>query len=801
MTNHMRKTALKFSASGQTRAQTRALTSALALAGVVAMPVVAQDDTEQPDVVTVTAQKREQNVQDVPVAVSVISDQTIDQADALTVESLQTLVPSVSFRKGTTSKNSAITIRGIGTISFSGAIEPSVSTVVDGVVLGRSGQAFSELYDIDQLEVLRGPQGTLFGKNASAGVLNITTKRPSDSFEASVSGSLYEDNEIRLRGRMAGPLSDTVNGSLSIAKSSFDGHIFNVYDNTHVNGYDKFGIRGMLEFAPSDTLNILVIGEHNESADDCCADLEVRPSGRNPDSLAAPNGDFDLDQRMVDHDFTTFMNDETDAFSVQVDKDLASGITLTSITAYRQWSNAEDREGDFTSIGGTSTDPVFGVPFQLHDNGALSTNQLTQEFRITSPDNEKLDYVLGAFFMELDRTATFTRNASCQNNGGQNQSILDANAGLTCNANDIVSATSYSDSTVSNAAVFGQVGYDVIDGVNAFVGARFTDDTTQFVHTRRNNDPFGRQGVGVRPAEPNSQFSAASGGYDNTFTGEVSDQALTVRVGASAELAEFTGGSNMGTVYGSYNEGYKGPGFNVFYNMGTNDSLPIDAETSQSFEIGYKYFTGDFSVSVAAYQADIENFQANNFDNSTGVTITRLTNAGDVSTQGLEVDAAWSPTDMVSLTASVALNDAVIEEFNCPIDPTTGLAPTNCSDRSGLDLLFSPDLNYTLGADFTTPIDDNTDLVGNITWARIDDQVSLLPNNDGTENPVGFLPGYSLLDASVGFSLMDGQYEVALIGKNLLDESFVTTYSGDGFRYQIPRDADRRFGVRFTGNF
>ncbi|NNU17026.1 TonB-dependent receptor [Parvularcula sp. ZS-1/3] len=775
--------------------------SASLAALAVALPGAsfAQDDSG--DMIIVTAQKREQNIQEVPVAVSVVDAQAIERTAAVNIESIQYLVPSVSFRKGTTSKNSALTIRGIGTISFSGAIEPSVSTVVDGVVLGRSGQAFSELYEVEQLEVLRGPQGTLFGKNASAGVVSITTKRPTDEFEATVLADYFEDNEYRVRGRISGPLSDTVKGSLTVAQSAFDGNIFNVYNNKKVNGYDKMGIRGMLQFDPTDTLSILGIVEHNRSEDDCCADLEVRPSGRNPASAAAPNGAFDLDQRRVDHDFETFMVDETNAFSVQVDKELQNGILLTSITAYREWENAEDREGDFTSIGGTANTPVFGVPFQLHDNGALDTKTFTQEFRITSPDDQRLDYVLGLFFMNLDRTATFTRNASCQNNGGQNQPILDANPGLECNANDIVSATSFTDSSVENIAAFGQIGYDLTEAINAFVGFRYTDDQTSFTHTRRNNDEFGRQGVGVRPAAPNSQFSQASGGFDNTFTGEVSDTDFSARIGATLDIGALAGGGNLGTAYASFNQGYKGPGFNVFYNMGTNDQLPIDAETSDSFEIGYKYVTGDFAFAITAYQADIENFQANNFDNSTGVTITRLTNAGDVSTEGVEIDASWSPSDWLSLTAAVALNEAVIEEFNCPVDPGTGQPPANCSDRSGLDLLFSPDLNYTLGANLKLPINDDTDFIGNLTFARVDDQQSLLPNNDGTVNPVGLLPGYDLLDAQVGVSFMEGQYTVSLIAKNILDESFVTTYSGDGFRYQIPRDADRRFGVRFTGRF
>ncbi|MFT6725009.1 MAG: iron complex outermembrane receptor protein, partial [Arenicella sp.] len=165
---------------------------------VVASPAFGQEGFLEE--IVVTAQKREQSVQEVPIAVSVLSAEKIQSAHAIGLEGLQQLIPSVSFRKGNTNRNSAVVIRGIGTISFSTAAEPSVSTVVDGVVLGRSGQAFTDLYDLERLEVLRGPHGTLFGKNASAGVVNLTTKRPTEELSGSVDVSVFEDEEYRLKG-------------------------------------------------------------------------------------------------------------------------------------------------------------------------------------------------------------------------------------------------------------------------------------------------------------------------------------------------------------------------------------------------------------------------------------------------------------------------------------------------------------------------------------------------------------------------------------------------------------------------
>lgn len=751
--------------------------------------------------IVVTAQKREQGLQEVPIAVSVLQSETIDAAFGKNIEDLQALVPSVSFRKGNTNRNSALTVRGIGTISFSVAAEPSVSTVVDGVVLGRSGQAFTDLYDLERIEVLRGPQGTLFGKNASAGVVNITTKRPTDEFSAYIDTSFFQDNEFRFKGKVAGGLGENARGSLTVARSEFDGFISNVFNNEEVNGYDHQGLRGMLEYDIADDLSMLAIVEHYEADDDCCADLEGLPSGRNPASEAVPNSngvvgnsaDIDLDQRRVDHDLVTETIDETTAFSIQFDKGFESGYELTSITAYRSWDNTEIREGDFTSIAGDSNLPVFGVPFQLHDVGAQEWTQFSQELRLSSPVDENFFWQAGLFWWNIDSERQFTREASCQNNGGQNQPILDANPGLTCNANDIVSATGAMRTEFNNFAVFGQAEWDVTEELSLILGLRYTDDEVSFKHNRTNNDQFGRQGVGVRPAAPNSQFSAASGGFNTNFDGDTDETNVSGKLSANWQFSESQ------SVYATYSQGYKGPAFNVFYNMGTNDTLPIGEETSDSFEVGYKYVGETLYLSVTYFQTDIEDFQANNFDNSTGVTITRLTNAGDVTTEGFEADFIWTPTDALSITGGVAAVDAEIDSFNCPVDPTTGLPPANCSTRSGLAVPFAPDLKYSLMADYVIPMDE-MDIILNGSYVYTDEQRSTLPSNSGTFSPVTLLPDYGIFNASVGFSFNDDQFRVTVIGKNLTDESYVTTYSGDGFRYQIPREADRFFGINLRAH-
>ena len=767
------------------RGVTIAVMAALAGTTGVATSASAQSVIEE---VIVTAQKREENISDVPVAVSVLGRQQIDGAFANNLEDLQALIPAVNFRTGNTTRNSALTVRGIGTISFSVAAEPSVSTVVDNVVLGRSGQAFGDLYDLERVEVLRGPQGTLFGKNASAGVVNITTRRPGEEFEGYVSARFYEDNEYQLRGRVSGPLTDNLRGSLTVLNSEFDGYVQNVFNNETVNGYDKQGLRAMLEYDVSDDTEVLLIFEDYEADNDCCADLEARPSGRNPNSEAVPSGNgLDLGQRLVDHDFETRTLDSTTAMSIQVETSLGEH-TLTSITAYRNWDNTEFREGDFTSIAGDSNLPVFGVPFQLHDIGPQEWRQFSQEIRLASPTGENFEYQVGLFYWNIESERNFTRDASCQNNNGQldaaianhleftlgqpntAQDVADfiAANNITCNANDIVSATGFMDTEFDNFAVFGQGSYRLSDEFKLLAGLRYTSDDVSYNHNRVNNDIYGRRGVGVRP-----RFSDGNNQFDTNLSGETDETNVSGMVGVQWNINDSV------MTYATYATGYKGPAFNVFYNMDPDDVNPIDAEESDTIELGLKFVADWGLINLAVYDMEIENFQANDFDASDGTTITGFTNGGDVETQGFEIDFLLQPTDQLSITGGFAISDA---------ESTTG-AP----------LPFAPDVKASVGGRYEYPLSNGGYIQVDGAYIYTDEKLS--GNIGQTDADPFLLPDYSILNASVGYHSPDDRFSVTLIGKNLTDESFATTYSGDGFRYQIPRDAERYFGVDFGLNF
>lgn len=778
--------------------QALALTTCVGLSAAAhAQEVSEEKEKNLIEQITVTSQKRVERLNEVPVAVSVLREDQINSAFANNIESLQALVPSVSFRKGNTTRNSAITVRGIGTISFSVAAEPSVSTVVDGVVMGRSGQAFVDLYDLERIEVLRGPQGTLFGKNASAGVVNITTKRPSDEFEGVAEVSLFQDNEYRLRTRVSGGLTDNVSGSLTVLKSAFDGYIKNVYTNEDTNGYDKEGVRAKLNIEASNDTDILLIFENMKSDDSCCADLELSPSGRNPNSEAVPNstgtGDLDLSQRLIDHDFETRTLDETTGFSVQVDTMLGDH-ELTSITAYRSWDNTEFREGDFTSIAGTRPFPVFGEPFQLHDIGAQNWKQTSQEIRIASPLGNDFDYQVGAFWWTQKSERNFTRDASCQNNAGQFPAAISAyltdtlgvenptseqvdefiaSEGLSCNSNDIVSATAFMETQFDNWALFADGKYHFTEDFRLLFGLRYTDDEVSYSHDRRSNDQYKRTGVGVR-------------GFETDYSGKTSETDLSGKLGVQYDLTD----NSM--AYFTFSQGYKGPAFNVFYNMSDTDTLPIGKESSDAYELGYKYAASNIVFNAAIFRTEIDGFQANNSELLDGVTISRLTNAGSVITEGYEFDFMWQVNDNFSLTGGLSKVDAEVDKFNCP--------DVDCVGGAGADLPFSPDLKYSVVGEYFLEF-DNMDVIFNGSYVYTDEMFAGAPGAFATENDPAVLPDYAIVNASVAFSFNDDAYRISLIGKNLTDESFVTTYSGDNFRYQIPRDADRYFGVQLRAKF
>lgn len=452
--------------SAKTRIAIRTLAvSASSLALAYAAPAFAQVDE-----IIVTSQKIKENVQDVPIAISVVSSERLEQAGVFSLENISTVVPSVTFRKGTTNANSAIVMRGVGTITFSVAAEPSVSTVVDGVVLSRSGQAFMDLVDIERLEVLRGPQGTLFGRNASAGLVNIISKGGSDELEGEVRADWFEGNEVRMRAALSGPLAEGLTARVTGFYGSFDGNITNVNNggNQRINGYEHYGARGILDYS-SGTTDLRLIADYFEADDDCCADVTGVSRGAVLDAeLNLPGGvALGEDQRFVNHNLVTRARDRQWSITGSGDFGLGDTHTLSVILGYRNWFNQELREGDFLPRA------LVGAG-ELHDDGVVRTEQISLEARIASDQTKRFFYQAGVFAWQSENSQIFTRrNITC----ATSTLPVDPRTGaVPCNVNDTVNttfptATSFSDVTSKNFAVFSQATYRLTDQFSLTGGA------------------------------------------------------------------------------------------------------------------------------------------------------------------------------------------------------------------------------------------------------------------------------------------------------------------------------------------
>jgi len=741
-----------------------------------------------PAEIVVTAQKRSERLQEVPIAVSVVSGTALETAARPSIESATQLVPALNFLKSGTTLNQTIFLRGVGTATFSIAGEPSVSTVVDGVVFARSGEAFSDLNDIDQLEVLRGPQGTLFGKNASAGVINITTKQPTSRPGGSIDASYFSGNEVRVRGVANVPLSKDLLSRVTAFYGSYDGNIRNVTLDRRVNGYKHYGVRGQLLYRPDNGLRVLLIGDYHKNNDDCCAEVigtgPLNAAGASITSpvfaaLPTPRGD---ETRQVAQNLVTRTEEKGWGVSGEVDLPLGDH-TLTSITAYRKYDNTEIRDGDFL--------PQAYVGFnQLHDVGPQTSNTVSQEVRLTSPTRQFFTYVLGGYYSRAKSERVFTRNdVVCNAVAGAPAGTLIPCGSAQATASTFPSGTADFGSTFNNLALFGQGVFNLTDTFRVVTGLRFTRDRLSVFHSRNTT----LAGPGINPSFPTTPTGTgqpAEPFRDNTSSTNVS--------GKAALQYAFTPDA-MG--YVSYTRGYKGPAYNIFYNLTATGTNVIDPETSNSYEVGLKntLLNGRLILNLDAFYAKYDNFQANNPDVVAGVVVTRFTNAGAVSTRGLEADLIWRPIDDLSISGGVAYTDATVDKFQvAPGAASSAVIPPLTS------LAFAPKLKGSLSANYHVRTGGPVDFYLGASGNAQSKQLSLFSPN-AVQRQFGTIGGYSIINASVGVGDSADRYRVTFQVRNLFDTSYAVAIQNGGpagsYRYQIPRDADRYFGVSGRVNF
>jgi len=776
------------------------LAAAIGATLCAAQPVSAQETefTVLSEIV-VTAQKREQKLQEVPIAVSVVSGAQVESVGGYNAESLVQLVPSLNIRKTNTQLNQALFLRGVGTINFAIAAQPSVAFVLDGVVLSSAGEAFGDMYDVERVEVLRGPQGTLFGKNASAGVVNVVSKKPAAELGGYIDLGWYEDNEIRVKAALDAPISDRLRTRTTATWGDFDGYIDNVSTTPaggKLNGYDRWGIRTIWEADPSDNVQLTFIGDYRKSDDNCCVEvIGPVPAGANAAAIELLLGGSDYfkgdESRKVRQNLV--MRSEEEAWGLSLQADVGIGDhTLTSITAYRTWDSTEIREGDWLDTAAAYPGNAFA---QLHDVGPQTQETFSQELRIASPGGEFLDYVAGLYYSQTDAERYFRRDTIvCRS------TTLPADAtGLTpCTPAASVIESQFADAIFpadfENFAVFADGTFNLSDRWRAIAGVRWTKDDLSYKHTY-NFAP--RPGPGIRSItddECNGTVSLCPGNTRTISDSNSSDE-FSGRAGLQFDLTDDL------MAYASYARGYKGPAFNVFFNMRSPNNTPvIDAETADSYELGFKSTLADgrMILNGAGFYAKYDNFQANNFLFLNNTLITTLTNAGEVSTQGFELDFLARPTDAFSISGGIAYADAKVDRFFTPPGSTPQIA-------DGSKLPLAPEWKASINADYRISL-QSVDITPSLLVVYTDDQYAdLITKTRPDLQEIVLIPSYTTIDLSVAISDKNDKYRLTLIGRNLGDESFaaLVTRGGPGGapRLQIPREADSYFGAQFRVNF
>lgn len=750
----------------------RPLALATALAATLPGVAVAQQtnannssaDNSKLETVTVTATRRAESLQAVPIAVSVLKGDELAKNNRNSVATIAAVVPTLSFRTNASNKDASLFIRGVGTISTSPGVEPTVSTVIDGVVYARAGQATLDLFNVERIEVLRGPQGTLFGKNASAGVLNIVSKEPTEDTSGFIDTSYFGGgNEKRVTAGISGALTDSARGSLAVLWGDYAGNVTNVFNGDDVNGYSKEGFRGKLVLAPSDDLKVTLAADYLQSDDTIPVgvlyrnDTTAYPTGvvtpTNPAVVAAGAPVIAGEEnRQINHNLKTHVEDENQGVSAQFDWNI-SDYTLTSITAYRTWENTQFQDGDRLPA------VVPNVQAQSHDRGDVDFNQISQELRLASPKGNFVEYVAGLYFLTTEDEQTYRRDI-----------ITAVGAPHTGVANYNVDTTSYS--------AFGETTFNFTERFRALAGLRWTNDDLEFNHVRISTSTVSQPGI--RPGESGS--------------GSTSEDEVSGRVGTEFDLTDDV------VTYLTYSQGYKGPAYNVFFNAAAanGDYLPLDPETSDSIELGLKstLFDNHLRFNAAIFDTQYDNYQANFRDVVGGTVVTRLINAGEVSTQGVEIDFEAKVTPQFTLSGAIAKIDARIDDFKIP----SGLTPAQiaAANVNGKPLPFSPDLKTSVQANYAIELDNGfiIDLATDYNW-QSEVQYDLAQTPDTIQD------SYGIWNASIALTDPDKGWRVALLGKNLADESYASflQQANGGLYRAVPRDDERYFGINARWDF
>jgi iron complex outermembrane recepter protein len=718
-------------------------------------PAESADDTE----IVVTAQKRAENVQDVPISISAFSGDTLERSNVVNVEGLAKVTPNLSVAKGAQTSYVRLAIRGIGAASNT-TVEPSVAVFLDGAYVPRVGAVISSMLDMESVEALRGPQGTLFGRNASVGAVSFHTARPKYG-EASgeVTGEIGNGDRYRAYGFVNVPVGDRAAFRFAGSQQWFKGYWRNEFDGKQVGGTDDTILRGSFR-GEAGPVEWVFRADYAKLKGDGATNIDFDRSSVSDaqwtffsNFFGAP--DTDLNDRKMNQYLTAEVDDEQWGLNSTLSWDVGGGSTVRLINNYREWEN-EQLDGD-----------VIFTPSQILSRSApFDSKSQNHELQFISPTRQwldgRLDLVAGLYYFHekyrqgerLHMNAQFCRiappaaQALCSG-------FLAANGGTVENATvqDVRQTT-------DSYAAYAQANVHLTDQVFATLGGRYSEDRKEGSYDQQTNPLL----ANVRALE--------------TLTlPDIDDSRFTYRVGLNYEPNEdllFFGSYSTGYKSAGYNSGAGAPSLTTIGNppvVVTPERRVFDRETTENLEVGAKtsWLDRRLTLNLTFYRMNIKGFQDRAFD---GTSFT-VRNAGNLRHQGFELDAIAKPIRNLSLFANVAYLDSEFTDYpdaaNLPGFGSIPGAP-GTQDLKGKSATFAPKWSGRVGFDWTGDFGSSGLGWGlNSNLSFVSKQFGGLVND---ANPQTIIGGYALLGARATLNGPSDRWSVSLFGNNLLDKQY-----------------------------
>jgi iron complex outermembrane receptor protein len=707
--------------------------------------------------VVVTANKRTENLQVVPLAVSVITANALQASGVQQFADLGKVAPSLTIRPAEHPVNSNVSLRGVGTFAFGIGVESSVAVLVDEVPLAFQARAFTDLPDVERIEVLRGPQSTLYGKSASAGLINIITRQPTDTFEARVNAMGTTDSEYGGSFSVSGPINPELGYIVSAAYSNWDGNVKNLFSGDDVNGRDAFNTRAKLKWEPSTDVALTLSANYlNGNSTVGRPFIRIDPTAlfRGTAGLTTPvvfpGVTIDRDNTDISNNYDARTAYEGYGGSLRGEFGLGN-MNLVSITSYDKF-----RLNDYLDQDDTSSATPIGNNNQI---GQFHSRLVTQELRLLSPSADPFRYTLGAYYGNVKFDRPFFR--------GPVFSL----------------ANWFATSESKQLAGFAQIDWEVIDKLTLTAGGRVQNEKVSYTFLDIQNG--------------NAQFS-----------GDAEDTATTYKFSPQYQITPDL------MVFATYATGYKGQTYDLTTGFNANRAAagPIKPEKSKDKEVGARtqFFDHAVTLNLTYFDTDYEDLQAQTIETlADGTTNFRLTNVGGLSTKGFEVDSSFRVGQDLNLTASATFLDAKYSSFDVAQCYPLQTAAQGCvgsptrQNLTGARAVQAPKQKYSIGADYSHPVGSR--LVG-FVQANYQYQSSVYYV---AEDPETYQAGYGITNLGLGVRDDSGKWQVVAFVNNVFDKqyfpSLINTAGNFGNKVAtqaiIPRDFERFGGVRLSMDF